>query len=175
MQCRTRNHGPDVVTAAATAALTATAAHWHFSPTGAAAAVIIKCEECLPQIFSDTALGALGKVLCALSSDATTAIWRHVKVQQAAAGGSSTRMPNTYDRMAVASAAWSTHYQQRLQRGCQRRNRLIEQTLASTASEIAELFAELDDAARLGISATTKRVVDEAGDAWYGAQCYAVA
>ena len=103
------------VAAAAMAALMATAAHWHFSPTGAAAVVIIKCEERLPQIFGDTVLGALGNVLCVLSSDATTAIWCHVKVQQAAAAGSSTRMPSMYDSMAAASAAWSMHYEQRLQ------------------------------------------------------------
>ena len=43
------------------------------------------------------------------------------------------------------------------------------------ASGIAELFTELVGAARLGISVTIVRVADEAGDAWYGAQCYAAA
>ena len=77
--------------------------------------------------------------------------------------------------MAEASAAWGTHYAQRLRQGCQRWNRLIGQTLDRTASEVAELFAELDDAARLGVSATAARVADEAADIWYGAHCYAIA
>ena len=166
---------PNVVTAAATAALTATAAQWGFSPTGAAEAVMRKCEERLPQSFGSTALGALGKVLCVLSSNVAIAIWRHVKIQQAAATGSSTHMPSMCDNMAAVSAAWGMHYEQHLQHGCQRRNRLIEQTLARMASAMTELFAELDDTTHLGFSATTMRVADEAGDVWYGAQCYAAA
>ena len=136
-----------------------------------------KCEERLPQIFGSTALGALGKVLCVLSSNAAAAIWRHVKVQQAAEKGSPTHnvMPSTCDSMTAASAAWGMHYEQRLQQGCQRRNRLIEQALASTASEMIELFAELDVTTRSGFCATAVRVADEAEDVWYGAQCYAAA
>ena len=125
---------PSEVTAAATAALTATAMHWGFSATGAAAAVMNKCEERLPQIFGSTVLGALGKVLCGLWPSAPAAIWSHVKMQQQAARGPSVRMQNASDSMATASAAWSAHYEQRLKQGCQRRNRLIEQALSSTAS-----------------------------------------
>ena len=97
-----------------------------------------------------------------------------MKVQQAAKAGSPTHVLGKLT-MAEASTAWGTHYAQRLQHGCQRRNRLIGQTIDSTASEVAELFAELDDAARLGVSATAARVADEAADVWYGAHCYAVA
>ena len=166
---------PAVVTAAATTALATTATLWHFSSTDAAAAVIDKCEERLPQISGDSVLGNLGKVLCILHPNATTAIWHHVKIQQTAKAGSPTRVPNAYDTMAKANLAWKVHYAQRLQQGCQRRNRLIDQTIDSTTSEIAELFMELDDAARLGVSATSARIEDEAGDVWYGAHCYAVA
>ena len=84
-------------------------------------------------------------------------------------------MRNASDSMATASTAWGVHYAQRLKHGCQRCNRLVGQTLTSTASEIDELFAELDNTPRLGFSATTARVADEAGDVWYGAQCYAAA
>ena len=84
-------------------------------------------------------------------------------------------MQNASDSMATASAAWCVYYEQRLKQGCKRRNRLIEQALSSTASEIDELFAELDDTPRMGFSATAARVADEAGDVWYGAQCYAAA
>ena len=96
-------------------------------------------------------------------------------MQQKAAEGSSMRMQNASDSMATASSAWGVHYEQRLKQSCQRRNRLIEQTLTTTASEIDELFAELDDTPRMGFSATAARVTGEAGDVWYGAQCYAAA
>ena len=66
---------PSEVTAAAAAALTVTATHWGFSATGAAAAVINKCEERLPQIFGNTVLGAMAKLLCVLSPSAPAAIW----------------------------------------------------------------------------------------------------
>ena len=78
---------PSEVTAAATAALTATAMHWGFSATGAATAVIEKCETRLPHIFGSTRLAALGKLLCVMSSHAPAAIWRHAKRQQNAADG----------------------------------------------------------------------------------------
>ena len=159
---------PQVVTAAATAAL------WHFNPMGAVAAVISRCEARLPQIFDNSVLGKLGKLLCIRYPSAATAIWHHVKVQQAAKAGSPTHVLGKLT-MAEAGTAWDTHYAQRLQHGCQRRNRLIGQTIDSTTSEVAELFAELDDAARLGISATAARVADEAADVWYGAHCYAIA
>ena len=93
-----------------------------------------------------------------------------MKVQQQAAQGPSVHMHHASDSMATASAAWSVHYRQRFKQGCQRRNRLIEQTLNSTASEINALFAELDDTLRVGFSATAARVAGAAGDVWYGAQ-----
>ena len=166
---------PNVVTAAAKAALTATAMHWGFSATGAAAAVIEKCEARLPHIFGSTCLAALGKILCVISSHAPAAIWRHVKRQQNAVGGSAVHARDGHDTMEMANAAWDDHYARRLRHGCQRRNRLIEQAFNSTASEIDELFAELDDAPHLGFSATAARVAGEAGDVWYGAHCYAIA
>ena len=99
---------PQVVTAAATAALTATAAIWHFNPMGAAAAVICKCEARLPQVFGNSVLGKLGKLLCVLYPSAATAIWHHVKVQQAAQAGSPTHVLGELT-MADASTAWGTH------------------------------------------------------------------
>ena len=44
-----------------------------------------------------------------------------------------------------------------------------------TASEIIELFAELDGAKTEGFDTTAMAVADEAGDVWYGAKCYAIA
>ena len=96
------------MTAAATAALTATAAIWHFNPMGAAAAVICKCEARLPQVFGNSVLGKLGKLLCVLYPSAATAIWHHVKVQQAAQAGSPTHVLGELT-MADASTAWGTH------------------------------------------------------------------
>ena len=57
--------------------------------------------------------------------------------------------------------------------GCQRRNRLIEEAVVGTASELRELFAELDCTRTAGFDATAMAVAHEAGDVWYGAQCYA--
>ena len=166
---------PGEVTKAATAALTLTATHWNFSPAGAVAAVMNKCEERLPQIFGSTLLGALGKVLCGLWTSAPAAIWSHVKAKQRAAHDPSVLGRHDSDDMDAMGAAWAAHYRQRLQHGCQRRNRLIEQALCGTASEIDELFAEIDGTPQLGFSATAAGVADEAGDVWYGAQCYAAA
>ena len=98
-----------------------------------------------------------------------------MKVKQLAAQDPSVLMRPASDIMDTASAAWSTHYMQRLQQDCQRRNGLIEQALSSTASEIDELLVELDDTPLVGFSATAARVAGEAGDVWYGAQCYAAA
>ena len=80
-----------------------------------------------------------------------------------------------YYTMAEASAAWGVHYGRRLQSGCQRRNRLITDAVQATAAKITELFAELDITTRRGFTYAAMGVADEAGDVWYGAQCYAVA
>ena len=77
--------------------------------------------------------------------------------------------------MATASAAWGVHYGKRLQGDCQRRNRLLSEAVLGTAAEITELFAELDATQQHGFEDTAMGVADEAGDVWYGAQCYAVA
>ena len=103
---------PSEVTAAATAALTVTAMHWGFSPTGAAAAVMDKCEERLPQIFGSTLLGKLGKILCGVWPSASAAIWSHVKVRQLTAPDPSVLMRHDSDDMDGASAAWAAHYRQ---------------------------------------------------------------
>ena len=47
--------------------------------------------------------------------------------------------------------------------------------MLGTETEINELFAELDATRRYGFTNTAMAVADEAGDVWYGAQCYAVA
>ena len=179
---------PTIVIGTATTAMAATAALWHFNPTDAAAAVINKCEERLPQIFGNSTgyglLGKLGKILCILSPNATTAIWNHVKTQQIARVGPSTRVPNSFDNMSKANLAWDIHYAKRIQQGCQRRDVHIYQTVNSTMQEIRELFTELDNASRLciennealrlGIQGVPARIADEAGGVWYGPHCYAV-
>ena len=77
--------------------------------------------------------------------------------------------------MAASSAAWGVHYGKRLQSDCQRRNRLLNEAVLGTAAEITELFTELDATKQHGFKDTAMGVADEAGDVWYGAQCYAVA
>ena len=84
-------------------------------------------------------------------------------------------MTGKFGSMEQATKAWQEHYAQRLARGCQRRNRLIEDAMQSTASEMSELFAELAYTTKVGFNATAMAVADEAGDVWYGAQCYAIA
>ena len=40
---------------------------------------------------------------------------------------------------------------------------------------MGELFAELAHTTKVGFDATLMAVADEAGDVWYGAQCYVIA
>ena len=184
---------PKIVIELATAAMKVTATIWFFNPTNAAAAVINKCEERLPQIFGNPdgncELANLGKILCVVYPDtAANAIWKHVKTQQIARMGTSTLVLNSLDNMDKANSAWATHYEKRIRQGCQRRDLHIYRTVYSTRQEMRELFTELYDASRLcidhnetrnlaflGSSGISARIADEAGDAWYGAQCYAVA
>jgi hypothetical protein len=169
---------PRVVMAAAEAALRAIATYWDFGETIAMEAVILKCEERLPMTFGSPEMVAFGKLATLLSEDATNAVWCYMKKRRALATGSSSCMADTtgrYYTMAEASAAWGMHYGRRLQSGCQRRNRLIDDAVQATAAEIAELFAELDITTRRGFTYAAMGVADEAGDVWYGAQCYAVA
>ena len=117
-------------------------------------------------------------MITALSAGATDAIWRHVKQRRVLTTGSSsciTDVTGKYDSMATASAAWGVHYGKRLQSDCQRRTRLLNEAVLGTEAEINELFAELDATRRYGFENTAMSVADEAGDVWYGAQCYAVA
>ena len=141
-------------------------------------AVLLKCEERLPLTFGSATMVAQGRILTALSAGATDEIWRHMKQQRVLTTGSSsciTDVTGRFDSMAAASAAWGVHYAQRLRSKCQRRNRLLSEAVQGTEREISELFAELDAARQDGFTDTAMAVADEAGDVWYGAQCYAVA
>ena len=168
---------PSVVIAAAEleAALRVTAKHWQFAATTAMEAVIAKVEMRLPLIFRDA---QLGQVLTAVSPEATSVVWEHMKNIHMQATGSSSHIGETqgkYENMAVANAAWSLHYTKRVLQRCQKRSRLIEEATQGTTSEIIELFAELDNAKQHGFDATSLGVADEAGDVWYGARCYDIA
>ena len=166
---------PTVVIAAAEAALRVTAKHWHFAETTSMEAVIAKVEARLPLTFTDTQLGV---VLRALSPEATNVVWHHMKNIHKQKHGTSSHVEHTqgkYEDMATANVAWSSHYARRMVQHCQRRSNLIGDAIRSTASEVVELFAELDNAKQHGMAATSLGVADEAGDVWYGARCYAVA
>ena len=116
------------------------------------------------------------KILHAISAGVTDAICRHVKQSRVHDTGTSScisEVTGKFSDTEQATAAWHKHYAQRMAQGCQRRNRLIEQAVVGTASELSELFAELDYTATAGFDATAMAVADEAGDVWYGAQCYA--
>ena len=118
------------------------------------------------------------KVLRVLSAGATDAIWRHIKQSRVHDTGTSSclsEVAGKFSDMGQATAAWHHHYAKRLVQGCQRRNRLMEEAIVGTASEINELFDELDYTKTTGFDATAMAVADEAGDVWYGAQCYAIA
>ena len=169
---------PAVVMAAAEAALRATAMYWDFGETVAMEAVIRKCEERLPLTFGSPSMVALGKVITVLSAEATDDMWRYMKQLRVQDTGSSScilDVTGKYDSMAAASAAWGVHYGRRLQGDCQRRNRLLSEAVLGTSAEITELFEELDATQQRGFESTAMAVADEAGDVWYGAQCYAVA
>jgi len=167
-----------LVMAVAEAALRATAAYWDFGETIAMEAVMSKVEERLPLTFGSSQMVAFGTLITTLSKDATNAIWRYMKTKRVLATGSSSvisEVMGKYDNMAAANDAWDRHYDMRSQHQCQRRNRTVEEATASTASEITELFAELETTTQHGFAHAAMAVADEAGDVWYGARCYAVA
>ena len=170
---------PKVVIAAAESALRTTAQLWDFKPTTAMEAVMAKVEERLPLTFGGNPEHlAVYRVLQLLSDKATDNIWRHLKQARVDATGTSSSLgevKGTFNSMEQATEAWQAHYAQRLARGCQRRNRLIEDAMQGTASEIGELFTELAYTTKVGFDATAMSVAYEAGDVWYGAQCYAIA
>ena len=74
-----------------------------------------------------------------------------------------------------ANAAWYSHYEQRRENGCQRRNRLISEAQRGVVSELNELYAEMERTNALGFKLTKAAVADEAGDVWYGVRAYAQA
>ena len=154
------------------------------NPPGAVEAVMAKVEERLPLTFGvkhsvQTEAGqrqAMYKILYTISAGATNAIWRHENQSRVHDTGTSScigEVTGKFSDMEQATAAWHEHYAQRMTQGCQRRNRLIEEAVVGTASELSELFAELDYTTTAGFDATAMAVADEAGDVWYGAQCYA--
>ena len=170
---------PKVVTAAADSALRTTAQLWGFKPTTAIEAVMAKVEERLPLTFGGNPEHmAVYRVLHLLSEKATDSIWRHQKQARVDATGTSSCLGEVTGRFASveqATEAWHAHYAQRLTQRCQRRNRLVDDAVQGTASEMGELSAELKYTTEVGFDATAMAVADEAGDVWYGAQCYAIA
>ena len=170
---------PTVVIAAAASALRTTAQLWGFKPTTAIEAVMAKVEERLPLTFGGNPEHlAVYRVLHLLSDKATDDIWRHLKQARVDATGTSSSLGEVtgrFNSVEQATEAWQAHYARRLTQGCQRRNRLIDEAMRGTASEMVELFAELAHTTKVGFDTTAMAVADEAGDVWYGAQCYAIA
>ena len=164
---------PGVVKAAADAAIEMTAKYWSFKATESVEAVIMKCTQRMPLTFANPALGT---VLRILNPEATAVMWAQTKRQRKAATGSSsyvTEVTGTFSSMDQARAAWHDHYHQRKQtndRHCY--NRTTQETVAATGSEMEELFIELDATLHQGFSESASAVSDEAGDVWYGTQCY---
>ena len=164
---------PPVVMAAAMAAMKVTAVHWDFAQTDAMEAVIIKVEEQLPLTFQNKK--ALGGILQAIP-DATDMIWKHTKNKRAQATDMSSCFDEVQGRFATiqqAQAYWTCHYEPRRENNCQRRNRITEDAIQSTAMELNELYSELNNAKTVGFKLSKTAVADEAGDVWYGVRCYA--
>ena len=170
---------PKVVMSAAEAALRTTAQLWGFKPTTAMEAVMAKVEERLPLTFGGNPQHqAMYRILQVLSAKAMDVIWRHMKQTRVHDTGTSSclsEVTGQFGDMGQATAEWHRHYAKRLAQGCQRRNRLIEEAMLGTASEMCELFSELDETRDVDFDATAMAVADEVGDVWYGAQCCAIA
>ena len=58
---------------------------------------------------------------------------------------------------------------------CELRICTVSEALRGTQQELEELRAEVGRSEKEGLEATRLAVMDEAGDVWYGAQCYMVA
>lgn len=166
---------PMVVKAAAEAAMEMTAKYWSFKATEAVEAVITKCTQRMPLTSANPALGT---VLRTLNPEATSVMWAQTKRQRKAATGSSsyvTDVTGRFSSIEQASAAWHDHYQRRKQTNATDRycyNRTMKETVVATGSEMKELFIELDATLQQGFSKSATAVADEAGDVWYGTQCY---
>ena len=78
-----------------------------------------------------------------------------MKKKRVLATGSSSSISEVvgkYENMAAANDAWDLHYDMQLQNQCQRRNGTMEEATISTASEISELFAELETTTQHGFA-----------------------
>ena len=58
---------------------------------------------------------------------------------------------------------------------CELRTCTVAETIRGTSREVEELREEVRRVQGEGLAATKLTVMDEAGDIWYGAQCYMVA
>ena len=170
------------VAEAARSVMVTTATTWGFRAADAVEAVIHKIVSRSPLTFVNPHLGTVLRVIAGRShghparDEPTAVMWKAAKKQQTAMTGSSsyvTEVTGKFSSLQEATIAWQQHYEDRKQ--CPLRNHTIADTLRGTCSEVTELKIEIDKAQQEGLAATRLAVMDEAGDVWYGAQCYIVA
>ena len=102
----------------------------------------------------------------------------HQKTKRLKATGTSSCLASVkgiFANIRAAQAYWTCHYERRRESQCQRRNRVIDEALNSTAMELNELYDELEHAKPVGFRLSKAAVADETGDVWYGVRCYIAA
>ena len=178
---------PATVARAAAAAIHLTAKVWNFQAADAVEEVTMKAESRSPLTFSPWTLGkpqrgiSLRVIADSLmkhqvGGEITMAIWNAIKKARTAQSGPSsytTEVTGKFGSLYEAMEAWKIHYENRDH--CELRTRTMAETIRGTSLEVEELRKEVLRAHREGLAATKLAVMDEAGDVWYGAQCYMVA
>ena len=164
-----------------------TAKVWNFQAQDAVEAVMMKVESRSPLTFSPVTLGKpqVGISLRVIADklmkhqgggEITRAIWDATKRARTAQSGSSaytTEVTGKFGTLYHATEEWQIHYRKR--EHCELRTRTIAEAIRGTNQEVEELRKEVLRAHGEGLAATRLAVMDEAGDVWYGAQCYVVA
>ena len=99
-----------------------------------------------------------------------------IKKARTAQSGSSSyaaEVTGKFRTLHEAMGAWRIHYEMR--EHCELRTRTMAETIRGTSREVEELRKEVRRVQGEGLAAAKLAVMDEAGDVWYGAQCYMVA
>ena len=181
---------PETVAAAALTAMQMTADAWGFQAPDAVEAVMLKIVSRTPLTFTADppfrGCPPQAWLLLSLIRDSSpdhqepgelaSKIWKLVKEVRVAQTGSSSYVTEVSGRlksMQEAMQAWQQHYKRRDR--CEMRTHTVSDALKDTQQELEELRVEVGRTEKVGLEATKLAVMDEAGDVWYGAQCYIMA
>ena len=164
---------PSIVQQLAIEAMTLTATAWSFASQDAVEAVLMKVERRTPLTFAHPQLGIL---LRSIADTLAPKLWKQAKAQAEQATGTSgytAEVQGKFISLPQAIQGWQQHFQVRTDRQCTMRNRTTEDTLRGTSDEVAELMEVIDQTRTQGRDQVRSKIMDEAGDSFYGMLYYA--